>query len=256
MGEKEEIQKAAAEYRKDNPELQEMQDVKNIQMKRGAAYDESKREEVIEMLKEQYENIKTILKTYIDLKPEYYSIIALWIIGTYLHDEFESFPYLFFNAMRGSGKSRTLRLVCHLAKDGNVMASPTEAVLFRLTGTIGIDEFEGVGSKDRNALRELLNAGYKKGLKILRMKKKKTIDGEEQCVEEFEAYRPIVMSNIWGMEEVLADRCISLVLEKSDNKNITRMIENFSNNDKINKISGLNELKCSFCSVVRIKNIY
>ena len=56
--------------------------------------------------------------------------------------------------------------VCKLAKDGNVMASPTEAVLFRTNGTLGIDEFEGVANKDKSSIRELLNGAYKKGIKI------------------------------------------------------------------------------------------
>ena len=43
------------------------------------------------------------------------------------------------------------------------------------------------------------------------MKKKKTIEGEQQVVEEFEPYRPIIMANIWGMDEVLGERCIQLI---------------------------------------------
>jgi len=207
-------------------------------------------------LKEYFEDIKSILKEYIEMNEDYYDIIALWILGTYLHKEFETFPYLFINAMRGSGKTRILKLIKELSYDGLMLLSPTEAVLFRTTGTLCIDEFEGIGRRDRNALRELLNAGYKKGLQVLRMKKKKTKDGEEQVVDSFEPYRPIVMANIWGMEEVLADRCITLVLEKSDNKNITRLIENFSTHPIIKKIKGLCELRCSLCSVVMHKNIY
>jgi len=211
-------------------------------------------EEVMETLNECYDDIKKLLKKYLDLKEEYYDIITLWIIGTYFHDEFESYPYLFFNAMRGSGKSRTLRLVSKLC-NGNVMASPTEAVLFRTTGTLGIDEFEGVANKDKSSIRELLNGAYKKGIKICRMKKKKGISGEEQVVEEFEVYRPITMANIWGMEEVLSDRCISLILEKSDDPAKTRLIEDFENNNYIQKIN--NSLsKCSLCSVVTKKNIH
>ncbi len=124
------------------------------------------------------------------------------------------FPYLFFNAMRGSGKSKTLRLVCKLSNDGNVMASPTEATLFRTFGTLGIDEFEGVANKDKGSVRELLNGAYKKGILIQRMKKTKGIAGEDYVVENFEVFRPIIMANIWGMEEVLGDRCLTLILEK------------------------------------------
>jgi len=211
-------------------------------------------EQTKEKLLECYENIKRVLKHYLDMNKDYYSLIAIWILGTYWHKDFSSYPYLYFNAMRGSGKSRALKLITRLSKDGQVMASPTEAVLFRTTGTLGIDEFEGVANKDKNAVRELLNGAYKKGIKICRMKKVKTIVGQEMKVEEFEVYRPIIMANIWGMEEVLSDRAITLILEKSNDPLKTRLVEDFDENEVIKYILK-NIGLCSLCSVVSLKNI-
>ena len=68
------------------------------------------------------------------------------------------------------------------------------------------------------------------------MRKKRSFDGEQQVVEEFNVYRPIVMANIWGMENVLADRCIKIILEKSNNITITKLIEDFEENDTIQNI--------------------
>jgi len=212
------------------------------------------KEEVKEKLLECYKLIKEVLKHYLDMKEDYYSLIAIWILGTYWHKNFSSYPYLYFNAMRGSGKSRALKLICRLSKDGQVMASPTEAVLFRTTGTLGIDEFEGVANKDKNSIRELLNGAYKKGIKICRMKKVKSLAGVEMKVEEFEVYRPVIMANIWGMEEVLEDRSITLILEKSNHPLKTRLVEDFEENIPIKYILQ-NILRCSLCSVVTLKNI-
>lgn len=207
--------------------------------------------------RQEYDNIINVLKYYSDLNPRYYNLVALWIIGTYIQTEFKTFPYLFINAMRGSGKTRLLKLITSMARDGQLMASMTEAVLFRTLGTLAIDEFENLGSKDKNELRELLNAAYKKGIKIVRMRKKKVMDGETQEAEEFEVYRPIVMANIWGMEEVLGDRCISLQLEKSSNPVITRLVENFDEMLPIDHVkSYFSQIRCSLCSVVTKKNIY
>lgn len=206
-------------------------------------------------LKESFQNIKAILNKYVVMKEEYYDIVALWIIGTYSHKDFASFPYLYFNAMKGSGKSRILKLIAQLSSEGQVMASPTEAVLFRTTGTLAIDEFEQVASKEKGSVRELLNASYKKGTKIFRMKKKK-VDGEEtQVAEEFEPYRPIVIANIWGMDEVLGDRCLPLILEKSNDPSRTKLVEDFEDNPQINYTTN-SLVKCSLCSVVTLKNIY
>jgi len=212
------------------------------------------RKQTKEKLLECYERINEVLRHYLDMNKDYYSLIAIWILGTYYHKNFSSYPYLYFNAMRGSGKSRALKLICKLSKDGSVMASPTEAVLFRTNGTIGIDEFEGVANKDKNAIRELLNGAYKKGIKIMRMKKVKSVSGVEMKVEEFEVYRPVIMANIWGMEEVLEDRAITLILEKSVDPIKTRLVEDFEENEVIKYILQ-NIYRCSLCSVVSLKNI-
>ncbi len=204
------------------------------ELEKGDVDVEEEREGNKEKLLTAYKNIVDILKEYLDLKEEYYNIIALWIIGTYFHKNFPSYPYLYFNAMKGSGKTRTINLITCLSKEGSVQNSMTEAVLFRTSGTLAIDEFEGVSKKGNENLRELLNSAYKKGVKVKRMRQKKTEEGIRMEVEEFDVYRPIVLANIWGMENVLSDRCISLILEKSSRKEIINLIEIF-NDDLIVK---------------------
>jgi hypothetical protein len=65
------------------------------------------------------------------------------------------------------------------------------------------------------------------------------------------------MANIWGMDEVLSDRSLTFILEKSNNPLKTKMIEDFENNYIFQEIkTTLNSLVgCSLCSVVNIKNI-
>jgi len=210
------------------------------------------------MLREIYKEIIEIIDYYMDIPENLQTILALWIIGTHFHENFNTYPYLFINAMRGSGKTRLLKIISLLAKDGLLLNSITDAVLFRTKGTLIIDEFEGVGSKDKSSLRELLNSGYKKGARIFRMRKKKTLDGEEQVVEEFNTYRPIAMANIWGMEEVLGDRCITMLLEKSGDSKKTKLVENFDDISNIPKIqTALNSLVSAvWCWCSLTKNIY
>jgi len=208
------------------------------------------------MVGESYEDIILFLKDYIDMKEENYPLLSLWIIGTYFHKSFTTYPYLFVNAMRGSGKTRLLGIIKALSWNGELLTSVREASLFRSAGqnTICIDEFEGIMKKENAGLREILNASYKKGMTIKRMKKTKNVDGEGYVVEEFEPYTPIVMSNIWGMEEVLGDRCIKIMLEKSEKKQLTFKMEDFHENDKINEIK-TKLTQCSLCSVVSPRNI-
>src|SRR3990167_501451 len=198
---------------------------------------EEKEKEAREVFKIMYEEIIDILKKYLVMKESHYKIIAIWILGTYCHEYFNTFPYLFFNAMRGSGKTRALKLLSALSNggDGSIQNNLTEAVLFRIPRgiTTCIDEIEQIRNKEKQTLRELLNSAYKKGMKVKRMFKKKTLLGEQQVVEEFEPYFPIVLANINGLDEVLADRSITLVLEKSDDPKITKKAEDFLENIKI-----------------------
>lgn len=210
-----------------------------------------------------YTNIINVLKEFVELREEYYEVIALWIIGTYFHKEFMSYPYLFLNAMRGTAKTRTLKLISSLSNNGELVGSLTEAVFFRSSGikTLCLDEFESVGKKHMKELRELLNAAYKKGIIVKRLKKVKNKFEEDHRLEEFEVYTPVAMANIWGMEEVLGDRCITLILEKSSDLSKTKLVENFDSHQTINNIKELFSLakatnQCSLCSVVTKKNIY
>lgn len=212
------------------------------------------------LLIECYNDIISVLKNYIDTSEENYKLIALWIVGTYFHAEFNTFPYLFFNAMRGSGKTRALKLISALGAngDGSVQNNLTEAVLFRIPKgtTTCIDEVEQINNKEKQTLRELLNSAYKKGMKVKRMRKVRVNNQEIQQAEEFEPYFPIAMANIYGVEEVLADRSIVLVLEKSNNPAIVKMIEDFERNYTILGVKRtLSAISCSLCSVVSEKNI-
>jgi len=192
-------------------------------------------EEELLTLKLIYKRIIIVLKRYCDLKDEYYSLIALWIMGTYCHKEFPTFPYLFFNAMKGSGKSRLLKLIIHLSNNGRLINNMSEAVLFRTASmrTFGIDEFEHVGNKEKQALRELLNSAYKKGTVVERAVKIKTKEEEDYRIDTYDLYCPIVMANIWGMDEVLSDRCISITIDKSSKREITRLLELYDTDQDI-----------------------
>lgn len=185
-----------------------------------------------------YNKIIDVLKEYVDMKDEYYSLIAVWIIGTWFHKRFNSYPYTFINATKGSGKTRLLKLIANLSYNGKVVGSMTDAVLFRTASerTMIIDEFENVNEKGKESLKLLLNSAYKKGLAVERMVKKRGKEGEQQVVEAFEVFCPIAMANISGMENVLADRCIPIILEKSVIEKVIKRIENFENDVVIKQI--------------------
>jgi len=205
-----------------------------------------------------YEEIIEVLNYYMEMPDNQKKIAALWIIGTYFHKDFSTFPFFFINAMRGSGKTRLLNILAHLSKGskGQVQTGITEAVLFRSppSETLILDECESIGSKDKATLREYLNACYKKGGTVRRAKKNK--EGGYD-IDTFHPYKPIAMANIWGMEEVLGDRCVNITLEKSNNPIKTKKVENFDTNLKIEKIKRtLEQFSVACVMTLQKNNIY
>lgn len=200
-------------------------------------------------LGELYEEVIQALRYYVDMKEENYSFVALWILGSHMIDSFETFPYLFINAPKGSGKTRLMRLITYLAK-GRMLNSVTESVIFRTNGCLGIDEFEGLSRKGTETIRELLNSGYKRGSKIIRMKEVKTEKGRDYVEQEFSAFRPIVMANINGMDSVLEDRCFVITLDKSNDPVVTKRVELFD------EFAGVVGKLCSLCNDVVARKVY
>lgn len=216
-------------------------------------------DQVKKILLDVYEDIRYIIEKYLEIDPKHTKVIALWIMGTYFHKDFNSYPYLYLNAMRGSGKTRLLNLISAMSWEGTIQNSLTDAVLFRTQGTLCIDEAEGFGRKGKETLIELLNSGYKKGVVVNRMKKKKTPEGEEQVVESYSVYRPISIANITGIDNVLGDRCIKVILEKSISEKKTRLVENLLESKILaikEILSSISKIQCSLCMNVTPQNVY
>lgn len=211
-------------------------------------------------LLEVFNNLIDLINFYMDVPKETAHLIALWITGTYFHSAFNTYPFLFFNAMRGSGKSRALRLIafCGNMGDGKLENDIREAGLFRMKRhkVVCLDEIEQIGSKEKSNLRQLLNSAYKRGSNITRMKKVKSVGEEKFEAESFEPFFPIALANIWGMEEVLSDRSITVILEKSNELSKTKKIEDFEDNLLIKAIKANLERLVSFSVMSLPKKTY
>lgn len=190
----------------------------------------------VQSLRNCYFDIITILSYYMDMDLPQEKLISLWTLGTWFHKQFNNYPFLFINAMRGAGKTRLQNLIAHLVWNGKFINNITEAVLFRTAKnhTLVIDEIESILKKDKSALRELLNSAYKKGASVERVKKVYSKEGDEMKIEQFDLYAPVVMGNIAGMDEVLGDRCIPIILEKSGNLSKIKLMELFDSVEFIN----------------------
>jgi hypothetical protein len=125
---------------------------------------------------------------------ELYRLIALWILATHLMKVWEYTGYLFFHSPEPqSGKSRALEFLEPLvANSSSILISPTEAVLFRTADgkTQILDEVDSW--KNRDQLRSVLNAGFRKGGTVPRMAE--TDDG--YVLRQFPVFGPRALAGI------------------------------------------------------------
>jgi len=136
-----------------------------------------------------YEDIYNYIREYLVLKPEEYHLMTLWIMASYLVDNFETVPYLLFIAPKESGKSQAMRILSQLAYRAFLAASVTPSALFRAIElwkvTLLIDEAEyqiKTDTESGQALYETLNMGYKRDSFALR------VEGENRIPARFDVF--------------------------------------------------------------------
>jgi hypothetical protein len=171
-----------------------------------------------------FDAVKEQYKKFMEFKEEWhYDLIAIWCMGTYFHEIFASYPYIFLNAVKRSGKSKTLNLTGCMAFNSINALTMTPSSLFRIVestkATVLIDEIENLNKKDTGDMRTLLLAGYKKGTEVPRVEEKKSSTGMKAYgVPTYQTFSPKIMANISGIEDVLEDRCIGIVLNRGSDK--------------------------------------
>lgn len=136
-----------------------------------------------------YSDIYNFIKEYLVLKDEEYHLMTLWIMASYLVDDFKTVPYLLFIAPKESGKSQAMRIINALAYRAFLAASVTPSALFRAIElwkiTLLIDEAETQiqsETESGQALYQTLNMGYKRDSYAIR------VEGENRIPTRFDVF--------------------------------------------------------------------
>ncbi len=180
---------------------------------------------------EVYEMVKRAWQTYLEFdNPDIYDLVSLWTIGTYFFHLFNTYPYLYVGGLKQTGKTKLLTVASLMAFNAIFTSNISTASLYRLTQsgrcTLLLDESERLAGKERaEELRNLLLAGYKKGATVYRTEKKRS---ERLVPEAFEVYSPKVVCNIEGIENVLEDRCIPIIMKRGKSEAIINAEPNFA----------------------------
>jgi hypothetical protein len=158
------------------------------------------------------EKVEQFVRRFVFFKDDsLYRLVALWIVATHLHSAFEYTGYLFaYSARPQSGKSRLLEVLDLLVLNSSgILISPTEAVLFHTAsgGTQLLDEVDSWSERD--TLRSVLNAGFRRGNTVPRMSKTET---EGYDLKRFPVYGPRALAGIGQkiLPETTRDRTFML----------------------------------------------
>lgn len=168
------------------------------------------RELDIKLLIRRIENF--IKRYYFSDDENVYKVLALWIYGTYCYELFGQYPYLFLNGPKGSGKTILDMCIDLLAFNPKMTVSITNAALFRSIsiegGTLILDEMESLTSRAKTAdsdLAAVLKGGYMRAGYAMRCDK-----DNGNLPQMFGVFGPKVISNIFGLEDIIGDRCIQI----------------------------------------------
>jgi hypothetical protein len=143
------------------------------------------------------DQIARFIERFVFLKTKsLYRLLALWTIETHMCAEFEYTGYIFaYSPEPQSGKSRLLEILELLvAHPSGILISPSEAVLFRTAHehTQLLDEVDGW--TNREFLRSVLNAGFRRGATVKRIE-----DGSSGFeVGSFPVFAPRALAGIGG----------------------------------------------------------
>jgi hypothetical protein len=150
-------------------------------------------------------------------------VLALWTIATHAFDCFDAFPYVAITSpTKRCGKTRLAEIVDLFSNNGLRTVGASPPAIFRMiqiresngdTVTLIMDEAEVLGTKSERSeqLREILNAGYRRGQYVLRCERKGENGFEPQ---QFNVYCPKMLVLIGNLHETLADRCIPIAMRR------------------------------------------
>lgn len=164
--------------------------------------------------RDTFELIRKEIHRMLEVDESVSALLALWIAATYVHEAFPAFPYIWFNGVKGSGKTTALDLICELAYHAEMGMRISNPALFRDVDqhhcTICYDEAEnllvGAGG-DRGVDQDrvsLFNGGYKSS-GVVRLVEK---DGDAFLVRKFNSYSPKALASIQPIDEALQSRCL------------------------------------------------
>jgi putative DNA primase/helicase len=140
-------------------------------------------------------------------------VIALWVVAAHCFSVFAVFSRLFITAAeKQCGKTTLLDTLSLLVPRPLAVSNTSPAALFRtiamLRMTMLLDEFDAYLKEVAEELRQIIDAGHKRGGMVLR------VVGDNHQPRMFDVYAPMVIASIDAIAATLMDRSIIIRLHR------------------------------------------
>ena len=184
---------------------------KNIPFEVSYAFE---REDEVISNRELFGQIRDFIKKYVYLEDErLYTVLAAWILHTWIYEFSPTTAYLHFLGPKESGKTRALETLAKIAYHSYLSASLTPAVVARDIEqkhvTLFFDEYEYKRLKESELLPIVLNGYKKEGLYARALGE----SGDE--VKYFNVFCPKAFTSRTEYEDMLESRCITIPMQKA-----------------------------------------
>jgi hypothetical protein len=178
------------------------------------------------------EDVGRFIRRFVVLTEIQADTLALWTAHTHAIKAADTTPYLAItSAEKRSGKTRLLEVLELLVQTGLPTANTSDAALFRtiskLSPTLLLDEVDAIfKAREREDLRGLLNAGYRRGAVVRRMG-----GAKNTTLETFEVFCPKAFAGIGNcLPDTILDRSITIALQR---KTREEEVERFRRRDVV-----------------------
>jgi hypothetical protein len=162
------------------------------------------------------EDVGRFLRRFVVMSDVQTDAVALWVAHTHAIDAAETTPYLAVtSAVKRSGKTRLREALGLLVRTPLPASNISDAALFRaiekMTPTLLLDEADAIfRAREREDLRGMLNAGYRRGAVAYRMG-----GASRTKLEEFSVFCAKAFFGIGDfLPDTLSDRAVSIRLER------------------------------------------
>jgi hypothetical protein len=165
-----------------------------------------------------WEDVKGFVYQHVDFpNPCLYDVATAWIFATWIREAFNLAPYFRLYGTRNVGKTRCLEVFQHLCYRAVLTPSASESALYRLiqdySVTLLLDESEIYGNELKQAVQNVLNAGYRRGQQVLRCES--APDGSIS-VTGFNTFGHKAMASTEPLKTTLESRCVPVVMLRAN----------------------------------------